>query len=85
VAVGYLSFYCCAFSHGVGWPGREQDPLPKSGPLPSAALDKVLLLITSSLTECRTLDTEIHSAKTSLPSAEHSAKATLGKGPSAAV
>jgi hypothetical protein len=54
-------------------------------PLPSAALGKVLLLVTSSFTECRTLGIEIHSAKYSLPSAEHSAKAALGKGPSAAV
>jgi hypothetical protein len=47
-------------------------------PLPSAALGKVMLSVTSSFTECRTLGTEIHSAKTSLPSAEHSAKAVVG-------
>jgi hypothetical protein len=32
-------------------------------PLPRAALGKVLLSVTSSFTECRTLGTEIHSAK----------------------
>jgi hypothetical protein len=37
--------------------------------LSSAALGKILLSITSSFTECRTLDTEIYSAKMSLPSA----------------
>jgi hypothetical protein len=58
------------------------------GSLPSAfcrALGKVLLSVTTSFTECRTLGTEIHSTKKPLPSAEHSAKAALGKGPSAAV
>jgi hypothetical protein len=53
--------------------------------LPRAALGKVLHSVTSSFTECRTLGTEIHSAKTSLPSAEPSAKAALTKEPSAAV
>jgi hypothetical protein len=54
-------------------------------PLPRAAFDKVLLSVTSSFTKCRTLGTETHSAKTYLPSDEHSAKMALGKGPSAAV
>jgi hypothetical protein len=54
-------------------------------PLPRAALSKVLLSVTSSFTECRTLGTETHSVKTYLPSGEHSAKVALGKGPSAAV
>jgi hypothetical protein len=54
-------------------------------PLPRAALGKVLLSVTSLFIECRTLDTEIHSAKTSSPSDEHSVKAALGKEPSAAV
>jgi hypothetical protein len=56
-------------------------------PLLSAALGKVLLSVTSSFTERRTLGTEIHSAKKPLPlpSAEHSAKEALSKGPSAAV
>jgi hypothetical protein len=53
--------------------------------LPRAALGKVLLLVTIWFTECRTLDTEKLSAKTRLPSGKHSAKAALGKGPSAAV
>jgi hypothetical protein len=51
----------------------------------SAALDKVLLSVTMAFTESRTLDTETHSTKSSLPSAKHLAKATLGKGPSTAV
>jgi hypothetical protein len=58
------------------------------GALPSAfcrALGKVLLSVTSSFTECRTLGIEIHSTKTSLSSAEHSAKAALGKEPSTVV
>jgi hypothetical protein len=54
-------------------------------PLPRAALDKVLLSVTSSFTKYRTLGIEIQSTKTSLPSAEHSAKVALGKEPSAAV
>jgi hypothetical protein len=54
-------------------------------PLSRATLGKVLHSVTSLLTECRTLGTEIHSAKTSLPSAEPSAKAALGKEPSASV
>jgi hypothetical protein len=41
--------------------------------LPSVALDKVLLSVTTSFTESRTLGTEIHSAKKSLSSAKHSA------------
>jgi hypothetical protein len=53
--------------------------------LPRAALGKVLHSITMSFTECRTLGTEIHSVKTSLPSGKHSAKVALAKGPSAAV
>ena len=53
--------------------------------LPRAALGKVLLSVTSSFTECKTLGTEIHSAEISLPSVKHSAKAALGKGPSAVV
>jgi hypothetical protein len=53
--------------------------------LPRAALGKVLLSITRSFTECRTLGTEIHLATTSSPSAEHSAKEALGKEPSATV
>jgi hypothetical protein len=53
--------------------------------LPRAALGKVLHSITMSFTECRTLGTEIHSVKTSLPSGKHSAKVALGKGSSAAV
>jgi hypothetical protein len=62
--------------------------LPEFGSLPSAfcrALGKVLHSVTISFTECRTLDTEIHSVKTSLPSGKHSAKVALGKGSSAAV
>jgi hypothetical protein len=51
----------------------------------SRALGKVLLSVTSSFTECRTLGTETHSAKTYLTSGEHSAKVALGKGPSVAV
>jgi hypothetical protein len=44
------------------------------GALPSAfcrALGKVLLSVTSSFTECRTLGTEKHSVKTSSPSPRH--------------
>jgi hypothetical protein len=40
---------------------------------PSAALDKVLLSVTTTFTESRTLGTGKHSAKTSLPSAQYSA------------
>jgi hypothetical protein len=54
-------------------------------PLPSAALGKVLLSVTNEFTESRTLGTKLHSAKISLPSAKHSAKAALGKELSAAV
>jgi hypothetical protein len=54
-------------------------------PLPRAALGKVLLSVTSWFTECRTLGTEKRSAKTCLLSGKHSAKAALGKGPSAGV
>jgi hypothetical protein len=53
--------------------------------LPSTALGKVLRSVKSLFTECRTLGTEKHSANTALPSGKHSAKMTLGKGPSAAV
>jgi hypothetical protein len=54
-------------------------------PLPRAALGKVLHSITILFAECRTLGTEIHSVKTSLPSVEPSAKAALGKEPSTAI
>jgi hypothetical protein len=40
--------------------------------LPSVALGKVLLSVTTTFTGSRTLDTERHSAKLSLPSAKHS-------------
>jgi hypothetical protein len=53
--------------------------------LPRAALGKVRLSATSLFTECWTLGTGHHSAKTRLPSVKHSVKAALGKGPSAAV
>jgi hypothetical protein len=53
--------------------------------LPRVALGKVRLSITSLFTECRTLGTGPHSAKTCLPSVKHSAKVALGKGSSAAV
>jgi hypothetical protein len=53
--------------------------------LPSAALDKDRLSVTRLFTECRTLSTGQHSAKTCSPSVKHSAKKALGKGPSAAV
>jgi hypothetical protein len=53
--------------------------------LPSAALGKVLRLVKSLFTECRTLGIEKHSTKTALPSGKHSAKMALGKGPLAAV
>jgi hypothetical protein len=53
--------------------------------LPRAALGKAWLSVTSLFTECRTLGTGPHSAKTCLPSVKHSAKGALGKGPSAAV
>jgi hypothetical protein len=42
------------------------------GALPSAALGKVLLSVMTVFTENRTLGTERHSAKKSLPSAKHS-------------
>jgi hypothetical protein len=54
-------------------------------PLPTTALDKVLLSITNSFAECKTLGTERHSTNISLSSAKHSAKSALGKGPLAAV
>jgi hypothetical protein len=41
--------------------------------LPSATLGKVLLSVMIAFTESRTLGTEIHSAKKSLPSVNHSA------------
>jgi hypothetical protein len=53
--------------------------------LPRAALGKVRLSAKSLFTECWTLGTGPHSAKTSLPSVKHSAKGALRKGPSAAV
>jgi hypothetical protein len=53
--------------------------------LPSAALGKARLSATRLFTECWTLGTERHSAKTSLPSVKHSAQGALGKGPSTAV
>jgi hypothetical protein len=53
--------------------------------LPSAALGIVLRSIKSLFSECRTLGTEKHSAKTALPSGKHSAKMALSKGPSAFV
>jgi hypothetical protein len=53
--------------------------------LPRAALGKVLRSVKSLFTECRTLGTTQHSAKTSLSRVKHSAKTTLGKGPLAAV
>jgi hypothetical protein len=46
---------------------------------------KVPLSVTTTFAENRTLSTEIHSIKKSLPSAKHSAKMALDKGPSAAV
>jgi hypothetical protein len=51
--------------------------------LPRATLGKVLRSVKSLFTECGTLGTEKHSAKTALPSGKHSAKMALGKGPSA--
>jgi hypothetical protein len=54
-------------------------------PLPSAALGKVLHSVKILFTECRTLGTAKHSAKTALPRVKHSAKMALGKGPLAAV
>jgi hypothetical protein len=53
--------------------------------LPSAALGKVKLSAKSLFTECWTLGTGPHSAKTPFPNVKHSAKGALGKGPSAAV
>jgi hypothetical protein len=53
--------------------------------LPSATLGNVRLSAKSPFTECWTLGTGRHSAKTSLPSVKHSANGALGKGPSAAV
>jgi hypothetical protein len=53
--------------------------------LSSAAFGKVLRSVKSLFTECRTLDTEKHSAKTALPSGKHSAKMALGKGSLAAI
>jgi hypothetical protein len=53
--------------------------------LPSATLHKLRLSVTSLFTECRTLGTCLHSAKTCVPSVKHSANKALGKGPSAAV
>jgi hypothetical protein len=54
--------------------------------LSSAALGKVLLSVTTTFTESRTLGIGIHSAKTSLPSAKHSTHSDASvKGPSAVV
>jgi hypothetical protein len=53
--------------------------------LPRAVLGKVRLSATSLFTECWTLGTGPHSAKTRLPSVKHSAKVALGKGPSVAI
>jgi hypothetical protein len=53
--------------------------------LPSVALGKVLRSVKILFTECGTLGTAQHSAKTSLPRVKHSAKTALGKGPLAAV
>jgi hypothetical protein len=53
--------------------------------LPSAALGKVLRSIKILFTECRTLGTAKHSAKTALPRVKHSTKMALGKGSLAAV
>jgi hypothetical protein len=53
--------------------------------LPSAALGEARLSATRLFTECGTLGTGRHSAKTSLPSVKHSATGALGKGPSTAV
>jgi hypothetical protein len=53
--------------------------------LSRAALGKVRLSAKSLFTECWTLGTGTHSAKTRLPSVKHSAKRVLGKEPSAAV
>jgi uncharacterized lipoprotein YbaY len=54
-------------------------------PLPSAALGKVLLSVTTTFAESRTLGTGIYSAKISLPSATHSAKSGSRQRSSAAV
>jgi hypothetical protein len=53
--------------------------------LPSAALGEARLSATRLFTECWTLGTGRHSAKTSLPSVKHSATWALGKGPSTIV
>jgi hypothetical protein len=53
--------------------------------LPSAALGKDLRSVKVLFTECGTLGTAQHSAKTVLPRVKHSAKTALGKGPLAAV
>jgi hypothetical protein len=53
-------------------------------PLPRAALDKVLLSVTSSFTESITLGTETHSTKTYLSRGKHSTKVALDKRPSKA-
>jgi hypothetical protein len=53
--------------------------------LPRAALGKVLRSVKILFTECTTLGTAKHSAKTALPRVKHSAKMALGKGPLAAV
>jgi hypothetical protein len=53
--------------------------------LPRAALGKVVRSVKSLFTECRTLGTAKHSAKTSLPSVKHLAKTALVKGPLVAV
>jgi hypothetical protein len=53
--------------------------------LPSATLGKVLRSVKILFTECGTLGTAQHSAKTALPRVKHSAKTALDKGPLAAV
>jgi hypothetical protein len=49
--------------------------------LPRAALGKLPRSVNSLFTECRTLGTANHSAKTALPSVKHSTNMALGKGP----
>jgi hypothetical protein len=70
-----FDFYMCYIS-GYGFHYRNRALCRVLGALPSAfcrALGKVLLSVTTVFTESRTLGTEIHSAKKSLPSAKHSA------------
>jgi hypothetical protein len=53
--------------------------------LPSVALDKVLLSVTTMFTESRTLSTEIHSKRNLYRVPNTRRMAVLGKGPSAAI